>query len=102
LPDEVAIGLYRICQEALSNAWRHAEATRAAVTLTCDEDGVVLTIADDGCGFDPSSARGRGRCFGLLGMSERAEVLGGHLVVESAPGEGTRVTVRCGSFVVSP
>jgi len=102
LPDEVAIGLYRICQEALSNAWRHAEATRAAVTLACEEGGVVLTVADDGRGFDPASVRGRDRCFGLLGMSERAEALGGHLVVESAPGEGTRITVRCGLFVLSP
>jgi signal transduction histidine kinase len=102
LPDEVAIGLYRICQEALSNAWRHAEATRAAVTLACEEGGVVLTVADDGRGFDPASVRGRDNRFGLLGMSERAEALGGHLVVESAPGEGTRITVRCGLFVLSP
>jgi len=96
LPDEVAIGLYRICQEALSNAWRHAEATRVAVTLACEEDRVVLTVADDGRGFDPALVREQNGCFGLLGMSERAEALGGRLVVESAPGEGTRVMVRCG------
>jgi signal transduction histidine kinase len=96
LPDEVAIGLYRICQEALSNAWRHAEATQAVVALACEEDGVVLTVADDGCGFDPALVREQNGCFGLLGMSERAETLGGHLVVESAPGEGTRVMVQYG------
>jgi signal transduction histidine kinase len=100
LRDETAIGLYRIGQEGLSNAWRHAGASRAVVTLACEKDGVVLTVADDGCGFDPASARGRDRCFGLLGMAERAEALGGHLAVESAPGEGTRVTVRCGLFVL--
>jgi nitrate/nitrite-specific signal transduction histidine kinase len=52
LPDKVAIGLYRICQEALSNALYHAGASRAVVMLTCEEDGLVLAVADDGRGFD--------------------------------------------------
>jgi signal transduction histidine kinase len=95
LPDCVAIGLYRIGREALSNAWRHAEASRAIVTLARERDEVVLTVADDGCGFVPASSWGRNGCLGLLGMSERAEALGGRLVVESAPGKGAEVTVRC-------
>jgi signal transduction histidine kinase len=95
LPDSVAIGLYRIGREALSNAWRHAGASRALIALVRDQDEVVLTVADDGRGFIPATSYGRDGCLGLLGMSERAEALGGHLVVESAPGQGTQVTVRC-------
>jgi len=98
LPDGVAIGLYRIGREALFNVWRHAEASRAIVSLTRERDEVVLTVADDGCGFVPASSWRRNGCFGLLGMAERAEALGGRLVVESEPGEGTRVTVRCGLY----
>jgi signal transduction histidine kinase len=95
LPDSVAIGLYRIGREALSNTWRHADASRALIALARDQDEVVLTVADDGRGFIPATSYGRDGCLGLLGMSERAEALGGHLVVESAPGQGTQVTVRC-------
>jgi len=95
LPDKVAIGLYRIGQEALSNAWRHAWASKAMVTLMREGDEVVLIVTDDGRGFDPAAARGHDRRFGLLGMSERAEALGGYLTIESAPGQGTRVTARC-------
>ncbi|OQY20375.1 MAG: hypothetical protein B6I35_10590 [Anaerolineaceae bacterium 4572_32.2] len=98
LPDRVAIGLYRIGREALFNVWRHAGASRAVVTLARDRDDIVLAVADDGCGFVPASSWGKNGCFGLLGMAERAEALGGHLVVESEPGEGTRVTVRCGLY----
>jgi len=94
LPDEAAIGLYRIGQEALSNALRHARASHATLTLT-REGGVTLTVADDGRGFDPAIVRGQAGRWGLLSMAERAEALGGRLTVESAPGAGTRVTVRC-------
>ena len=95
LPDRVAIGLYRIGQEALSNAWRHAWASKAIVALAHEGDEIVLTVADDGRGFDPAAVRGQDKRFGLLGMSERAEALGGHLTIQSAPGQGTQVTVRC-------
>ena len=95
LPDGIAIGLYRICQEALSNALRHAGASCAVVTLSRDGNEVTLTVADDGRGFDLAATRGQAGRFGLLGMAERAEALGGRLAIESAPGEGTRVTVRC-------
>jgi two-component system NarL family sensor kinase len=97
LSNGAAIGLYRIGQEALNNAWRHAGASQAVVTLVREGDGLVLTVADDGHGFDPASTWGREGSFGLLGMSERAQAMGGHLAVESAPGEGTRVTVRLGA-----
>ncbi len=94
LPNEAAIGLYRIGQEALVNVWRHAGASCAAISLMRDGDEVVLTVADDGRGFDPATAWGQAGRFGLRGMAERAEALGGHLVVESAPDAGTRVTAR--------
>jgi signal transduction histidine kinase len=94
LSDEAAIGLYRIAQEALSNAWRHAEASHACLELARHKGRIELIVADDGRGFDPASVRGIGGRFGLLGMSERAEALGGQCKVESAPGEGTRVTVH--------
>jgi len=95
LPDEVAIGLYRIAQEALSNAWRHAEASRATVTLTRRGNEVLLTVVDNGRGFDLDAVQGRDGCFGLRGMQERAEALEGDLEIESVLGEGARVTVRC-------
>jgi signal transduction histidine kinase len=79
LPDEAAIGLYRIAQEALSNAWRHAEATQAYLKLARAGDRVELAVADNGIGFDPTAARKADGRFGLLGMSERAEALGGRL-----------------------
>jgi len=111
LLDEAATGLYRICQEALSNAWRHAQASRAIVTLACEENEVVLTIADDGQGFDPASLIPRDRSrpggstggrFGLAGMAELAQGLGGLMTIQSAPGQGTQVVVRCGLYVLSP
>jgi signal transduction histidine kinase len=102
LLDEAATGLYRICQEALSNAWRHAQASRAILTLACEENGIVLTIADDGRGFDPASVRWSNGRFGLMGMAGLAEALGGALTIRSAPGQGTLVVVRCGLYVLSP
>lgn len=95
IQDEAAIGLYRIGQEALFNAWRHAGASKAFICLAREGGRVQLTVGDDGNGFDPVQARERGDSFGLLGMEERAEALGGELTIESAPGEGTRVVVRC-------
>ena len=94
LPDETAIGLYRICQEALSNALRHADATRATVTLSHADGKITLTVTDDGRGFDPSQVQGQAGSFGLLGMAERTEGLGGRLELKSAPGKGTRISVH--------
>jgi two-component system NarL family sensor kinase len=92
LPPAVEIGLYRIAREALTNVLRHAGATSAAIRLERDADGVRMRISDDGVGFDPShTAPGR---FGLVGMNERARLLGGALRIESAPGAGTTLDVR--------
>jgi two-component system, NarL family, sensor histidine kinase DegS len=94
LPPDVELGLYRIAQEAVSNARRHGAASRVQVSLDVRPTLAELTIADDGRGWEGDSlqsAEGRGE--GLPGMRERARLLGGELRVESALGRGTRVTV---------
>lgn len=95
LPVEAEVALLRLTQEALANAVRHAAAGRIAVTLSYLDDEVTLDVFDDGVGFDPrelADPTGTGG-FGLHGMRERIEALGGSLTVESAPGEGTAVAV---------
>ncbi|MFB7114477.1 sensor histidine kinase [Streptomyces sp. NPDC056190] len=96
LHDEVAATLLRITQEALSNAARHAGASRVGVTLSFMGDEVVLDIRDDGHGFDPLVVPERTRAggFGLEGMRARAERIAGSLTVESEPGHGTAVSAR--------
>jgi two-component system NarL family sensor kinase len=91
LPVRVEAGLFRIAQEALNNVIQHAEARRARVTLETTADAVRLVVEDDGRGFVAEQAP-QGR-FGLLGISERAHLLGGHLHLETSPGAGTRVDV---------
>jgi signal transduction histidine kinase len=92
LPAELETALYRIVQEALTNAVKHADATRVSVTLTKRERAVVLVVQDDGHGFDPAMAREEG--LGLTGMRERVALLGGRLVVESTEGAGTMLTAE--------
>ena len=92
LPPRVEAGVYRIAQEALTNAVRHAEASRVRVRLAVTSHQVQLTVEDDGKGFDPSKAS-EGR-HGLTGLSERAGLFGGQLSVESGRGAGTRLAVR--------
>ncbi|MER7957304.1 sensor histidine kinase [Streptomyces sp. NPDC096030] len=91
LPERAQSALLRIAQGALANVREHADATSAALTLTYLDDQVVLDIADDGRGFDPSAARGGAgvRGHGLPAMRARVRQLGGTLTVESTPGEGT-------------
>jgi signal transduction histidine kinase/ligand-binding sensor domain-containing protein len=90
LPADVQIGLYRIAQESLNNIVKHARATLAVVTLNMG-DTVRMTIADDGTGFDPSMVKPDH--IGLRIMRERAEAIGAQFQVDSAPGEGTRISV---------
>ncbi|MEU7059912.1 sensor histidine kinase [Streptomyces sp. NPDC046197] len=96
LHDEVSATLLRIVQEALSNASRHAAATRVGVTLSFMGDEVVLDIRDDGRGFDPLAVPQRTRTggFGLDGMRARAERIAGSLTVESEAGLGTALSAR--------
>jgi len=85
--------LLRILHEALTNAIRHGAAGRVLVRLSAGQDGLVLSIADDGCGFDVGSAITPGGGLGLTSMSERAELLGGALSILSTPATGTTVEV---------
>jgi signal transduction histidine kinase len=97
LPEAVEAALLRASQGALANVREHSGATRAVITLTCAEESVSVDIADNGRGFDPScpprrrEARTRGHGLPLMGI--RAKQAGGTLRVESAPGEGTVVTM---------
>jgi PAS domain S-box-containing protein len=93
LPAPVEEGLYRIAQEALNNALKHAAASLMTVWLRADGEQVELEVVDNGIGFDPETGSDRGG-VGMLSMQERAERLGGSLSILSAPGSGTRVIVR--------
>lgn len=92
LPDGTATGLFRIVQEALTNVARHAEATSVRIDLHLDATALMLSVVDDGRGFDPQSVQ-PGRSFGLIGIRERVLMLGGTLVIDSRPGAGTTLTV---------
>jgi signal transduction histidine kinase len=83
--------IYRIVQEALSNAAKHSGCSKVSVTVREEDGRVALSIEDDGSGFDPATA-GEGR-FGLHGMRERVDLLDGELAIDSARGRGTRVSV---------
>jgi two-component system NarL family sensor kinase len=84
--------LYRIAQEALANVRKHANATWVSIELKTTSKAVLLTVLDDGVGFTPGTVDEEQH--GLLGMRERAKLLGGRLRLESRPGQGTRVTAR--------
>ena len=91
LPPAVEIALYRIVQEALTNVVRHAQASTIGILLEHREGKVTIFVEDDGIGFIP---RENDHSLGLVGMRERAELLGGTLTVESIPGKGTSITVE--------
>jgi signal transduction histidine kinase len=90
----VESSLFRIAQEAVMNAARHASATRIAVAFAEHDGRVMLTVRDDGVGFDPDAPGTGPDHWGLKSMRERARAIGGVLHVESAPGAGTRVTAE--------
>ena len=93
LDKERATAIFRIFQETLTNVARHAVATTVQATLAVSDSQITLVTHDNGSGFDVSSAERKGS-FGLLGMKERAHLLGGELKVTTSPGKGTTVTVR--------
>ena len=93
---QVESTIYRIVQEALNNAVKHADARRVGVRIVEDTDQVEVEVRDDGAGFEPGSgfnAAHQGG-FGLVGMRERVSLVGGRLQIESRPGQGTAVRAR--------
>ena len=92
LPSSVETGLYRIAQEALNNILKHAQASQIRLAMQPTKAGVRLEIQDDGLGFDPDATLPQG--YGLQGMRERAEQLGGILRVKSQPNKGTSIIVE--------
>jgi signal transduction histidine kinase len=86
--------VFRIAQEALQNALRHADPQRVDVRLAASDGRLVLEVSDDGAGFDPADPDLRSRRLGLTSMEERAARLGGDLELRSAPGEGTTVRLE--------
>jgi signal transduction histidine kinase len=88
---DLETAIYRICQEAMTNGLKHSGAESLRVEIAEAEGHVTIRVADDGQGFDPSE---RADGFGLIGMRERVDLLGGRLVIDSAPGEGTTLTAR--------
>jgi len=90
---EVASCLYRVAQESLRNIAKHACAKHVSVDLTLQKGTVVLTIADDGVGFDQEAVKGRGG-LGLIGMEERARLVNGILSIATRPGHGTRIALE--------
>jgi len=91
LPDDIALCLYRIAQEAIQNAIKHSGARNIRVQLKGEKDAIALNVTDDGAGFDVDAAAGKG--LGLISMHERAESVGGTLRVASGKGAGTRLQV---------
>jgi signal transduction histidine kinase len=93
---EVQQCVYRIAEEALNNIAEHAQAQKVKVILRRDGGQLRLTIRDDGCGFDPNGGAARDQRYGLLGMRERSDLLGGSLAITSRIGEGTQVSFSYG------
>ena len=93
VPREIASCLYRVSQESLENIAKHSGAKRVSVALAGHKGAGVLTITDDGAGFDLEAVKGRGG-LGFIGMEERARLINGKLSIAAKPGHGTRIALR--------
>jgi PAS domain S-box-containing protein len=93
LPERQAMAVFRIFQEMLSNAGRHARASALAVDISCVDHRLMLSVQDNGVGARPEVFEAA-NAYGIMGMRERARHLGGHLDIHSAPGEGTRMVLN--------
>jgi signal transduction histidine kinase len=97
IPPEMNVTVFRLVQEAVNNALRHAQASNIRVTLSEDANALQLVVEDDGIGFDREAVAQRtkrGEHLGLLGMTERVRSAGGELLLDSRPGSGSRIEVR--------
>jgi signal transduction histidine kinase len=90
IPDDAALCLYRVAQEALRNVVKHSRAKSAEVELRGGQGEIRLTITDSGVGYEPAQVKERNG-LGVISMRERLRALGGRLSIQSGPGEGTRV-----------
>ena len=98
LAPEIETACFRITQEALTNISRHADARHVEIDLQQDGNTLVLSLHDDGSGFDLPGMRARalaGGSIGVLGMQERAQLIDGQLDIESSSGHGSTVRLRC-------
>lgn len=93
IPEDLKIGIFRITQEALNNAFKHGKSEWVDVRLTINNDAIELVISDDGIGMDPDyiTESSNAKSLGIIGMRERVELTGGKFAIESAPGEGTTI-----------
>jgi signal transduction histidine kinase len=96
ISSEVAITAFRVTQEAVTNAVRHAAASAVRVALRSNASGLEISVDDDGNGFDVRATIGQSasKALGLLGMQERVRLLGGEVRIVSEPGAGTRIHVQ--------
>jgi PAS domain S-box-containing protein len=94
LPEAARVTAYRIAKEAMVNTRKHGQAGHLTINLAREEDGIEVTVADDGRGFDEAAGHDRRGHLGLASMRDRAEIAGGELRVESSPGVGTTVRLR--------
>jgi len=94
LAPEIETNLYRISQEALNNVWKHARAKSANLILDKRGSLIILIVEDDGTGFDVEDKAKRSEGLGLIGMRERAMLVGGKIQIESTLEKGTTVFVR--------
>lgn len=96
LSDKIELALYRITQEALSNIRKHSQATQATIKLAFSAAGVMLSIQDNGCGFDPPELQTLpiSGHYGLVGIRERTQLIGAHLQIHSEKGHGTQIYVH--------
>ena len=92
IEEQSATSLFRVCQEAFTNITRHAHAKNISVTISIIEENIILTIEDDGKGFDPATVQNK-KSFGILGMRERILALSGKFELVSSPGNGTKISV---------
>jgi PAS domain S-box-containing protein len=98
LAPEIETACFRIVQESLTNIVRHAKARSVEIDLSQDAGTLEIRIQDDGCGFNPAAVREHARAggsMGMLGMQERASLIGGQLDIQSAPGQGSKLSLRC-------
>lgn len=92
LPEAMKTGLFRIFQESLTNVARHSKAKKVTVTLNRENGSVILSVADDGVGFDKENVANK-KTLGILGMKERTSMIGGSYEIISKPGKGTQIVV---------